>query len=267
MGAKHRLHNIRKVVSWTLPTGAGEALTIIAALLLGMALPISPVQILWVNLITAVTLGIALAFEPTEESTMLRPPRERHAPLLGGELIWHIVFVSALFLAFVFAIYTYAVDRGYAPELAQTMSLNTLVVLEIFHLFFIRNIYGTSLTWRAVRGTRILWILLAVIVAAQFAITYVPFLQAIFRTRGVPLADGILIVGAGVVFFAMLESEKQLRLWLPPGRAGRRGWLARRDADWLRAANQAPEHGGRSGEHPTDPRAWLPGRQLDLTGR
>lgn len=206
--------NIRKVVSWTLPTNAGEGLTIIAALLLGLTLPISALQILWVNLVTAITLGIALAFEPTETTTMLRPPRPRNQPLLSGELIWHIVMVSCLFLAFVFGIFSYAVDRGYPPELARTMTLNTLVVLEIFHLFFVRNIYGTSLTWRGVSGTPVLWGLLLTLVAAQFAITYIPLFQSVFGTRNVPLSDGILIVGLGVMFFAILESEKQLRLWL-----------------------------------------------------
>ena len=89
--------NIKKVISWTLPTNAG-GLTIIAALLFGMTLPVTPVQILWINLITAATLGIALAFEPTEDNTMRRPPRPRHEPLLTSELVWHIVLVSLLFL-------------------------------------------------------------------------------------------------------------------------------------------------------------------------
>src|SRR5690606_29961531 len=115
--------NIKKVISWTLPTNAGEAMTIIVALLLGMNLPITPVQILWVNLITAVTLGIALAFEPTEKNTMRRPPRKRGEPLLSSELVWHIVLVSVLFLCGVFGIYNYAIDKGYTVELARTMAL------------------------------------------------------------------------------------------------------------------------------------------------
>jgi len=204
--------NIRKVVSWTLPTNAGETMTIIVALLLGLALPITAIQILWINLITAVTLGIALAFEPTEPNTMKRPPRRRGEPLLSGELVWHIVLVSTLFLAAVFGIYAYAVDRGHAPELARTMALNTLVVLEIFHLFFIRNIYGTSLTWEAVKGTRVIWICVVAITAAQLLVTYFPPLQQVFGTRAVPLTDGILIVAVGAVFFAIIETEKQLRL-------------------------------------------------------
>ncbi|NNM01789.1 MAG: HAD-IC family P-type ATPase, partial [Gammaproteobacteria bacterium] len=94
--------NLKKVISWTLPTNAGEAMTIVVALLLGVTLPITPIQILWINLITAVTLGVALAFEPTEDNTMLRPPRPRDEPLLTGDLGWHIILVSVLFLAGVF---------------------------------------------------------------------------------------------------------------------------------------------------------------------
>ncbi|MGX0875584.1 magnesium-transporting ATPase (P-type) [Roseovarius sp. MBR-154] len=206
--------NIKKVISWTLPTNAGEALTIVFALFLGMALPITAVQILWINLITAVTLGLALAFEPSEPGTMRRPPRPRDEPLLSGTLVWHIVLVSGLFLVAVFGMYFYAIDRGYPVALAQTIAMNTLVVLEIFHLFFIRNIHGTSLTWEAVRGTRVVWTCVVAVTAAQFAVTYLPPLQRIFGTHAVPLFDGLLIFGTGLVFFALIEIEKQMRLAL-----------------------------------------------------
>jgi len=212
--------NIKKVISWTLPTNAGEAATVIIALLFGMNLPVTPIQILWINLITAVTLGLALAFEPTEDSTMRRPPRARNEPLIGGELVWHIVLVATLFLCGVFGIFSYAIDRGYPLELAQTMAVNTLVVVEIFHLFFIRNIHGTSLTWKAVRGTRVVWITVIAVTLAQFAITYIPALQGVFGTRGVSLLDGLMIVGVGVMFFAIVETEKQIRLSIRRVRQG-----------------------------------------------
>jgi magnesium-transporting ATPase (P-type) len=211
--------NIKKVISWTLPTNAGEAMTIIVALFAGLALPITAVQILWINLITAVTLGLALAFEPSEPGTMRCPPRPRDAPLLTGELVWHIVLVSTLFLFAVFGIYAYALDRGHDQALAQTMAMNTLVVLEIFHLFFIRNIHGASLTWAAAKGTKIVWACVAAVTVAQFSITYLPALQSVFDTQAVPLTDGLLIVAIGVVFFALVEMEKQMRLAfrnLPP---------------------------------------------------
>ncbi len=206
--------NLKKVISWTLPTNAGEAMVIALALLAGLALPVTAVQILWINLITAVTLGLALAFEPTEAGTMARPPRLRSAPILSGELVWHVVMVAVLFLAAVFGIFSYAIDRGYPLPLAQTMAMNTLVVLEIFHLFFIRNIHGTSLTWDAAKGTKVVWTVVIIITVAQFAVTYLPPLQALLGTEPVPPADGLLILAVGAAFFAIIEIEKQIRLGL-----------------------------------------------------
>jgi magnesium-transporting ATPase (P-type) len=124
-----------------------------------------------------------------------------------------------LFAAGVFGIFAYAVDRGYPVDLSQTIALNTLVVMEIFHLFFIRNIYGTSLTWKAARGTRVVWLTVIVITAAQFAITYAPPLQDIFGTQPVSFLDGVLIVGVGALLFALIEIEKQLRLRVQAMRA------------------------------------------------
>jgi magnesium-transporting ATPase (P-type) len=204
--------NIKKVISWTLPTNAGEAMVIIVALLFGLTLPVSPIQILWINLITASTLGLALAFEPTEADTMRRPPRPKNEPILTGQLTWQIVLASVLFFCGVFGLYYYSIGKGYSIELARTIVLNTLVMMEIFYLFFIRNIYGTSLSWKAVRGTKVVWATIAVVTVAQLAITYLAPLQKIFATEAVPFFDGVLIFGVGVSLFAIIETEKQLRL-------------------------------------------------------
>ncbi|WP_128515156.1 HAD-IC family P-type ATPase [Tabrizicola thermarum] len=212
--------NLRKVISWTLPTNAGEASVVVLALLLGLALPVTPVQILWINLITAVTLGLALAFEPTEAGTMSRPPRPRNAPILTGGLVWQVILIAGLFVAATFGLFNYAIDQGYSLAMAQTMAMNMIVVLEIFNLFFIRNMHGTSLTWKAVRGTKVVWTVVILVTAAQFAVTYLPPLQAILGTEAVPFGHGLLIVGIGVVFFAIVEIEKQIRLGLR-GRPGR----------------------------------------------
>ena len=206
--------NIKKVISWTLPTNAGEAMTIILALLLGLSLPITPIQILWINMITAVTLGIALAFEPTEENTMRRAPKVRNEALLSGALLWHIILVATLFLVGVFSMYEYAIIKGYSQPLARTIAMNTLVVLEIFHLFFIRNMYGTSLNRKAVLGTPVVWAAVITVTIGQFAITYLPWLQTIFATQAISLFDGILIVIVGVIMFCIIEIEKQIRLKL-----------------------------------------------------
>lgn len=207
-------NNIKKVISWTLPTNAGEASVIVLALLFGMMLPVTPIQILWVNMITAVTLGIALAFEPADGQTMQRKPRKRNEPLLSGELLWHITFVTLLFITGVFGIYHYAIGNGMVIEYARTAALNTLVVMEIFHLLFIRNMHNQSLTVAMLKGTKALWIAISTIVLAQIAITYLPFMQAIFATRALLFRDLLLIIAIGILLFAFVEIEKRLRMQL-----------------------------------------------------
>ena len=182
------------------------------AILLGMSIPVTPVQILWVNLVTTIALGLTLAFEPTEENTMRRPPRARGESLIGPALVWQISFVSLLFLVGVYGIYAVAIERGQTVELARTLAVNTLVVLEIFNLFFIRNLYGTSLTWRALRGTPVLWTAIIAVLLAQGALTYLPFMQGVFGTAPVPLDEGLMVLGIGVLMFVVLEIEKQIRL-------------------------------------------------------
>ncbi len=206
--------NIKKVISWTLPTNAGESMTVMIALLAGFTLPVTPIQILWVNLVTGITLGLALAFEPTEKNTMRRPPRPSNEILLSPQLVWHLVLVSFLFLAGVYGIYFYAIDRGSSIELARTLSMNTLVVMEIFHLFFVRNMHGTSLTWKAARGTRVVWLTVVLVTGVQLLVTYFPPLQAVFQTQAVGITDGLLVIGIGLVLLLVVETEKQLRLHL-----------------------------------------------------
>ncbi|MFT7879713.1 MAG: cation-transporting P-type ATPase [Sulfurimonas sp.] len=204
--------NLKKVISWTLPTNAGEAMTIIAAILLGLSLPITPIQILWVNMITAVTLGIALAFEPTEDHTMQRSPLPRDESLLSGGLIWHIILVSSLFLAGVFGSYEYALSQDYSENLARTIAMNTLVSMEIFHLLFIRNMHNTLWGWKAIRATTTVWISITAVVIGQFAITYLPWLQTVFETEAVELFDMLIILGISILMFVIIEAEKQIRI-------------------------------------------------------
>jgi magnesium-transporting ATPase (P-type) len=200
--------NIRKVISWTIPTNGGEVLTVISAILAGFIVPMTPAQILWINLITSVTLGLALAFEPPEPGVMRRAPRAANAPLLSWFLVWRIFFVSALVAVGALAIFFYALDRGLGVEIARTMVVNVIVVFEIFYLFNVRFLHMTSMTFRGALGTPAVLIALVVVVIAQFAFTYLPIMQELFDTRPVPLADGVVIVAAGVVLMFILEIEK-----------------------------------------------------------
>jgi magnesium-transporting ATPase (P-type) len=202
--------NIRKVIAWTLPTNGGEVVTVIAAILVGFTMPMTAVQILWINLITEVTLGLALAFEPPEPGVMRRAPRLPNAPLLSRFLVWRVFFVSALFGAGVLAIFFYALGRGLDVSTARTMVVNAIVVFEIFYLFNVRFMHMTSFTWRGALGTRAVVMALAAVVVAQVAFTYAPIMQGLFDTRPVAITDGVIIVAAGVVLMLILEAEKSI---------------------------------------------------------
>ncbi|WP_293217578.1 HAD-IC family P-type ATPase [Parvibaculum sp.] len=202
--------NLTKVIAWTLPTNGGEALTIILAIILGLTLPVTPVQILWINLVTAVALGLTLAFEPAEPGVMKRPPRLAGAPLLSGRLLWRIVFVSLVMVTGTLGIYTFATMRGLPLEAARTMVVNAIVVMEIFYLFSVRYVHGTSLTLQGVLGTRAVLIGVAIVTAAQFAFTYLPFMQSVFETRALSLEEGLAVVAAGVVLLLVVEIEKRM---------------------------------------------------------
>jgi len=202
--------NLMKVIAWTLPTNGGEAFTILAAIALGLALPITPVQILWINMITTVALGLTLAFEPTEHGTMRRPPRPADQPVLHGQLVWRIGFVSVLFVVGAFGMFFWAEKRGLPIETARTMVVNTIVVMEIFYLFSVRYVYGTSLTWRGVLGTRAVLIGVALVIIGQLIFTYAPFMQTVFDTRPIALVDGLVVVMVGPTLLAIVEVEKRV---------------------------------------------------------
>ena len=206
--------NIRKVVAWQLPTNGGEALTVVAALAFGLVLPMSAVQILWVNLVADVALGLALAFEPAEPGVMRRAPRRPEEPLLSPFLLWRVVLVSALFAAISLGVFFAALGLGRELETARTLVVNTLVVLQIFYLFNVRYLNMRSITLRGALGTPALLWALAAVVAAQLAFTYAPFMRAWFDTRPVALADGAAVIACGVAFLLLLEGEKLLlRRW------------------------------------------------------
>ncbi|MDO6460956.1 cation-transporting P-type ATPase [Granulosicoccaceae sp. 1_MG-2023] len=203
--------NLRKAILFILPTNGGEALIILAAILFGFSeLPLTPVQILWVNMITAVTLALALAFEPAETDVMQRPPRTPDAPLLNRHLIWRIGFVSVVLMLGTFGLYLYALDRGIALDQARTIAVNTLVLFEIFYLFNSRYITAPVLNLRGLTGNRPVLLAIAVLLLFQLAFTYLPALQLLFGSSAISLTDWIssTLVASSVLF--LVEAEKYL---------------------------------------------------------
>ena len=134
--------NLTKFFVWTLPTNGGEALVIMASVVAGtgVALPVLPVQILWINMTTAVLLGLMLAFEPGEKDVMSYPPRKPDSPILSGILIGRILLVSFLMLAAVFSIFAWQKSIGYPVEVARTVAVNLFVMIELTYLFNCRSL-------------------------------------------------------------------------------------------------------------------------------
>jgi calcium-translocating P-type ATPase len=212
--------NIRKVIAWTLPTDGGEALIVLAALLFGLALPITPVQILWINLVTAVALGLTLAFEPPEPGVMTRPPRPPGAPLLERALAWRMAFVALLMAVIAFGLDLWAAQAGLSAEQSRTLVVNAIVAMEVGYLFAARRPDIGGLSPAALRGTPAIWAGIAVTLLAQAAFTHAPPVQAAFGTAALDGAAVGFALGAGVALLLAAEAAKALRRRVSGRRAG-----------------------------------------------
>ena len=142
---------------------------------------------------------------------MRRPPRNAREPLLSGFLIWRIVFVSVLFAIFAFAIFGWAEQSGRSHEEARTIVVNTIVVMEVFYLFSVRYLRMSSLTLQGLLGTLPVLLGVGSIAVLQLLFTYTPVMRSLFDTRPLTLVDGVLVLGAGVSLFFVLEIEKRFR--------------------------------------------------------
>ncbi|TSE28787.1 putative cation-transporting ATPase F [Tepidimonas thermarum] len=202
--------NLRKVITFLLPINGGESVSLLVAVLFGLALPIAPVQILWVNMVSSIALAMVLAFEPTETDVMRRPPRRPDEPILSRFVLWRIGLVSALFAAGIFGVYRWALDAGHPADVAQTLAVNTLVAMEIFYLFSVRYLKAPSFTWTGVRGTPRVLAAIAAACGLQALFTYAPFMQSWFGSTALPLPLLAVCAGAGVAVLGVLELEKAL---------------------------------------------------------
>lgn len=199
--------NLKKAILFILPTNGGEALIIVAAIALGLQLPITPVQILWVNMITAVTLALTLAFEPSEKNVMQRVPRKSREPLLSRMFIWRISFVSLILMTGTFSMFLLERSDGASIELARTVAVNTLVMFEIFYLFNSRYIYAPVFNREGFTGNKYVLIAIGLLLIFQLAFTYTSPMQTMFGTTGMDLLTWgrIVLVASSVLFLVELE--------------------------------------------------------------
>jgi magnesium-transporting ATPase (P-type) len=201
--------NLKKAILFILPTNGAEALIVLSAVVFGFAmLPITPVQILWVNMVTAVTLALALAFEPSEPGVMSRPPRDPDEAILSGYLLWRISFVSVLIAAAALFLFFRELDYGASVEGAQTVAVNVLVAGQFFYLFNSRFIMASSLSIKRLFSNPYALYAAGLLFLLQVSFTYLPIMNTWFGTEGVRLEKWIWINSAGLIVFLIVELEK-----------------------------------------------------------
>lgn len=202
--------NLRKSILFILPTNGGEALTLLAAIVLGRSLPLTAAQILWVNMVTAVTLALALAFEPAEKDIMERSPRPVNASLLDWYFITRIIYVSVLVGMGTFGMFTLVRAWGYSLAQSQTMALNTLVMFEVFYLLNTRFITGSVLSLKGLFGSRLVLGAVAAVILAQVLYTYVPPMHWLFGSTPLSARDWLICIVPGIALLLLVELEKKI---------------------------------------------------------
>ena len=202
--------NVTKFIVWTLPTNLGEGLVILAAIFAGVTLPILPVQILWINMTTAVLLGLMLAFEPKEPGIMTRPPRDPKMPILTGVLIWRLFIVGLLLLVGAFGLFEWELMTGAPVAEARTVAVNVFVMVELFYLFNCR-----SLTQSVFRlgffSNPLLFGGVTIMLILQLMFTYLPAMNLMFHSAPIGFGDWGRILAVSVIASLVVGVEKWLR--------------------------------------------------------
>ncbi|RFC39455.1 MAG: ATPase, P-type (transporting), HAD superfamily, subfamily IC [Candidatus Nitrotoga sp. CP45] len=200
--------NLKKFILFMLPTNGGEALVVIAAILFELTLPLTAAQVLWINMATSSTLGLALAFEPAEHGIMGRRPRPPGEALLSGFFIWRVLMVSVLMMTGALGLFLWELEDGTSIETARTMAVNAVVVAEMFYLVNSRFILAPVANWKGLTGNPYVLLAIAACIPLQIAYTHAPAMQAIFKSTDLSALEWGKALGAGLFVFCIAELEK-----------------------------------------------------------
>jgi calcium-translocating P-type ATPase len=201
-------NNIEKAILFMLPTNVAQALVITVAILLGFTTPITAPQVLWVNMVTSVALGLVISFEPHELDVMDRPPRAVDRPILTGFGMWRVIFVGLALLAVTLWAFFWMKSQGASDELARTVAVNMITIGQVFYLLNSRYLLDSSLSVTAHLGNRYLPLGIGAVVILQLIFTYTAPLQAMFGNEAIPLRVWPWLVAGGLAFFLVVEAEK-----------------------------------------------------------
>ena len=201
-------NNVEKAILFLLPTNVAQALVIMVAIVFGFTLPITAPQILWVNMVTSVTLGLVVSFEPHELDVMQRPPRAVDRPILTAFGIWRVIFVGSALLVYTLLAFFRMKSQGASDELARTVAVNAITLGQIFYLLNSRYLLDSSMSIKSHLDNHYLPIGIAVVVVLQLLFTYAAPFQSLFETEAIPLDVWPWLFLGGVLFFLIVEGEK-----------------------------------------------------------
>lgn len=202
--------NLKKTILFILPTNGGECLTLVAALLLGLNLPILPLHILWINLVTTVALAITLAFDPVDPDVMNRPPRKIGEPLIDRGLLWRIFYVSVLMAAGTFGLFYYELWAGHSERLARGVAVNAIVFFEVAYVFNTRSLTDSVINRQGFIGNRFVWFGVLAVILIQLLFTYLPVMNSLFQIEPLDAAMWGRVILSSMVLFLLVEGEKTI---------------------------------------------------------
>jgi magnesium-transporting ATPase (P-type) len=201
-------NNIEKAILFMLPTNVAQALVIAVAILFGFTMPITAPQVLWVNMVTSVALGLVISFEPHELDVMNRAPRAMDRSILTSFGIWRVAFVGLALLAYTLWAFFWMKAHGASDQLARTVAVNAITIGQVFYLLNSRYLLDSSLSLKAHLGNRYLPLGIGAVVILQLLFTYLPPLQRLFDNEAIPLWVWPWLFAGGLVFFLVVEAEK-----------------------------------------------------------
>ncbi len=210
---RHVFDNIRKTIRFLLPTSFAEGLIVVISILLGQDLPLYPAQLLWINMVSALTIQFAFIFEPPEAGIMARGPRNVKAGLLTKLDTFEIVYVSFLISGLGIWAFDMLTSQGMPEVLGSTMALNIIIFGKIFYLFNLRNNYPVISKYFF--QNKMAFYIVGILILLQMGIIYLPFMQDIFHTTNINFAYGWGIpIIAGIIVLIVTEIGKYIRIHL-----------------------------------------------------
>lgn len=201
-------NNIEKALLFILPTNVAEALVIAVAIIFGFTTPFTAPQVLWINMVTSVALGLVISFEPHEADVMRRPPRATDRPIVTGFGIWRILFIGLTLLAYTLLAFFWIKSHGASDALARTVAVNAIAIGQVFYLLNSRYLLESSVSLKAHAGNKYLPLGVVAVVVVQLLFTYAKPFQSIFGNEAIPLWVWPWLLAGGLAFFFVVETEK-----------------------------------------------------------